>query len=169
MYTILPGHTSEETAYLVEDYPYGFRQRTSIRYWIETKNSQGQRYCHQTLNPKTGQWNKPKYSTYAKIILIGLNSENNHVEPVYFPEHYNVGIEDYNNWYKLYYKFLGVYELKQFELAYAIILSRNLYKSFYEVITVGNLHEYQKAVYLEIPNQLRGIRAVGLDKTVGVE
>lgn len=34
---VLSGHTSPETAYVVDDYPYGFRLRCKIRYWIETK------------------------------------------------------------------------------------------------------------------------------------
>ena len=60
----LYGHTSEATAYLVEDYPYGFRERTQIRYWLESKPKKGWRFVSQTLNPKTGRWNKPKTSTY---------------------------------------------------------------------------------------------------------
>lgn len=62
----LHGHTSEATAYLVDDYPYGFRERTQIRYWLEgPKPKKGWRFVSQTLNPKTGRWNKPKASTYA--------------------------------------------------------------------------------------------------------
>lgn len=61
----LYGHTSEATAYLVDDYPYGFRERTQIRYWLEHKAGKGWRFVSQTLNPKTGRWNKPKTSTYS--------------------------------------------------------------------------------------------------------
>jgi hypothetical protein len=60
----LHGHTSEATAYLVADYPYGFRERTQIRYWLEAKPKRGWRFVSQTLNPKTDRWNKPKESTY---------------------------------------------------------------------------------------------------------
>lgn len=60
------GHTSEETAFVVDDYPYGRRIRTQIRYWIET-TKHGDRMCSQTLNPKTGRWNKPKKSTYSPV------------------------------------------------------------------------------------------------------
>jgi hypothetical protein len=49
----LAGHTSPDTAFVVDDYPYGFRLRTKIRYWIETKKGFGQRFCSQTLNPNT--------------------------------------------------------------------------------------------------------------------
>jgi hypothetical protein len=68
------GHTSEETAYLVPDYPYGFRLRTEIRYWIETTKN-GDRFVSQTLNPKTGRWNKPKRSTYMHVAALYLNDE----------------------------------------------------------------------------------------------
>ncbi len=33
---ILNGHISPETAYVVEDYPYGYTLRCTIRYWLET-------------------------------------------------------------------------------------------------------------------------------------
>jgi hypothetical protein len=62
----LYGHTSEATAYLVADYPYGFTTRTQIRYWLEKKAGKGWRFVSQTLNPKTNRWNKPKASTYVE-------------------------------------------------------------------------------------------------------
>jgi hypothetical protein len=39
--TILSGHISPETAYSVENYPYGFRLKCTIRYWLEYKPGQG--------------------------------------------------------------------------------------------------------------------------------
>lgn len=63
--TPLYGHTSEETAYLVEDYPYGRKLRCQIRYWVE-KNKRGARSVAQTRNPTTMRWNKPKKSTYSE-------------------------------------------------------------------------------------------------------
>ena len=74
----LSGHTSPETAYEVSDYPYGFRLRCKIRYWIET-NKNGQRVWSQTTNPKRGDvWNKPKASTYNDIKVLFLD-EQEHV------------------------------------------------------------------------------------------
>lgn len=63
---VLVGHVDETSALLVDDYPYGFRLRTSIRYWIET-TKHGDRFVSQTLNPKTDRWNAPKKSTYAPV------------------------------------------------------------------------------------------------------
>lgn len=81
----LHGHTDEESAYLVDDYPYGFRLRTSIRYWIET-TKHGDRMCSQTLNPKTDRWNKPKRSTYAPVGCLYLDDEQ-HVQWTAIQQH----------------------------------------------------------------------------------
>jgi hypothetical protein len=66
---VLSGHYSPETAFVVEDYPYGFTMRCKIRYWLEV-NSKGTRFWSQTTNPKKGNiWNTPKASTYS---LVGV-------------------------------------------------------------------------------------------------
>lgn len=75
----LTGHTTPETGFVVDDYPYGFRLRTSIRYWIETKKGHGQRFVSQTLNPKTGEWNKPKAGNYHVIAVMVRNPANGYV------------------------------------------------------------------------------------------
>lgn len=75
----LYNHTSEETAYIVEDYPWGFRLRTKVRYWIESKKGFGQRFCIQTMNPKTGLWCAAKKATYSYLGIMFLD-ENNHVK-----------------------------------------------------------------------------------------
>ena len=72
---ILEIQPTEAAPYLVADYPYGFRLRCQIRYWIETTKN-GQRFVSQTLNPKNQRWNKPKKSTYAQIMLMGLDEKN---------------------------------------------------------------------------------------------
>lgn len=77
---ILSGHTSMETAYVVEDYPYGFRLRCKIRYWLES-NKNGTRLVSQTSNPKREGlvWNKPKASTYARFAACMYLDEHDHV------------------------------------------------------------------------------------------
>jgi hypothetical protein len=72
---ILSGHTSKETAYEVKDYPYGFRLRTSIFYWIESKAGNGDRFCTYTINPKTGRANAVKCSTYNTFMYMYLNDK----------------------------------------------------------------------------------------------
>lgn len=63
----LTGHTSPETAFVVNDYPYGFRLRCKIRYWLEFNPKRGARFWSQTTNPKHAVevWNKPKSSTFS--------------------------------------------------------------------------------------------------------
>lgn len=75
----LYGHTSEATAYLVDDYPYGFTARTSIRYWLEHKAKKGWRFVSQTKNPKTDRWNKPKASTYIEWAAAMYLDDKGHV------------------------------------------------------------------------------------------
>jgi hypothetical protein len=65
---ILSGHVSPETAYLIDDYPYGFRLRCKMRYWLEYKEGKGFRLWSQTTNPKRGDhWNTAKPSTYCRF------------------------------------------------------------------------------------------------------
>lgn len=71
-------HTSEETALVVENYPYGFKLKTKIRFWIET-NKRGDRFLSQTLNPKTQLWNKPKASIYVAVMVMYYDEEG-HVQ-----------------------------------------------------------------------------------------
>jgi hypothetical protein len=75
-------HTSPETAYVIEDYPFGFRLRCKMRVWVETKKNQGMRVMRQTTDPrKAGEvWNTPKKSTYDTIKVLYIDSETGHLE-----------------------------------------------------------------------------------------
>lgn len=77
--TVLHGHISPDTAYLVTDYPYGRTLRCQIRYWLHTADK-GQhkhqtRFTSQTTNPKRDGtvWNQPKSSTYATWMVMYLD------------------------------------------------------------------------------------------------
>jgi|SRR5579885_3049867 len=63
----LYNYNSPETALLVPDYPYGRKLRCRIRYWLEFNPKKGFRFCSQTENPKTLQWNAVKHSTYMRF------------------------------------------------------------------------------------------------------
>ena len=78
----LYGHISPETAFVVEDYPFGFRLRCKIRYWIEHKKGKGFRFCHQTTDPRRGNvtWNKPKYSTYSDFMILTQEIDTGHIK-----------------------------------------------------------------------------------------
>lgn len=79
--TPLYGHTSPETAYLVADYPYGFKLRCKMRCWLEYKPNKGFRFCTQTTNPKVPyeKWNAIKQSTYCRIAGNMFLDDDNHV------------------------------------------------------------------------------------------
>jgi hypothetical protein len=78
---ILKGHTSPETAYVMDDYPYSFRLRCSIRYWLEYNAKHGFRLVSQTTNPKRGNiWNKPKASTYSRFGGCMYLDDDGHVQ-----------------------------------------------------------------------------------------
>lgn len=81
MSTVLTGHTSPDTAYVVDDYPYGFRLRCKIRYWLEYNPRRGFRFVSQTTNPKRPGlvWNKPKASTFCRWGGAMLLADNGHV------------------------------------------------------------------------------------------
>ena len=74
----LLGHDTAETAFMVLNYPWGFRMKTKRRYWIET-TKRGQRAIYQTMDPKTGRWCKPKKGTYSDIMVMYLD-EVEHVQ-----------------------------------------------------------------------------------------
>jgi hypothetical protein len=75
----LYGHTDEQSAYLVQDYPYG-SMRCRIRYWLENTPKKGFRFVSQTENPKTLRWNAPKKSTYVKFAGCMYLDEKDHVQ-----------------------------------------------------------------------------------------
>lgn len=80
--TALLGHTSQETAFIIADYPFGFKLRCRMRCWLETHPKKGVRFMTQTTNPKAagGVWNKPKASTYACVAGGMYLDENGHVQ-----------------------------------------------------------------------------------------
>lgn len=76
MKTYLFNYT-EENPLIIEDYPYGFKLRTTIKYWIETTPKKGDRFCSQTVDPRNGRLNAPKKSTYCCVGIM-FKDENNH-------------------------------------------------------------------------------------------
>ena len=84
---------TETNPIVVDDYPYGFRLRTQIRYWVESKKNKGDRFVSQTLNPRTNKWNKPKKGTYMAICIVCRN-EKDHI--TYQGLSFSTDVEAYN-------------------------------------------------------------------------
>jgi hypothetical protein len=64
-----------------ENYPYGFREKTTKTDYLEFNPKHGFRHCSTTVNPKTGRVNNPKKSTYYEIMLLATD-ENGHCKSV---------------------------------------------------------------------------------------
>ncbi len=79
---VLTGHVSPQTAYVVDDYPYGYTLRCKIRYWLEYTPRKGVRLWSQTTNPKIAgeHWNKPKASTYSRFGMAMYLNGDGHVK-----------------------------------------------------------------------------------------
>lgn len=60
-----------DTAYIVKDWPWGWAFKTEARFWIET-TKRGDRFVKQLVNPKTGQWCKPKKHTYEAVLVLAI-------------------------------------------------------------------------------------------------
>jgi hypothetical protein len=84
-------HVSAETAYVVDDYPYGFRLRCQMRYWLEYQPKKGFRMWMQSSNPKRpGTRNKPKAGTYYRFGAALYLDENGHVHAAGLSEYSDV-------------------------------------------------------------------------------
>lgn len=73
----LIGYTTQENAYVIENYPFG-GLRTKQKRWIETSDTHGQRLCLCTMNPKTGRWCAVKKSTYSWLEVM-FRDERGHI------------------------------------------------------------------------------------------
>lgn len=70
-------HNSAETAYIIDDYSYGFALRCQMRVWLEYRQGYGYRMVTQTSNPKKPGlvWNKPKAGVYHALLVLCLDDE----------------------------------------------------------------------------------------------
>ena len=65
----------------VEDYPYGFRLRTTLFDTIDFNPKKGYRHTTQTIDPRNGRLNKPKSSTYSPL-KVRYYDENGHIKTI---------------------------------------------------------------------------------------
>lgn len=90
---ILNGHTSQETAYLVNDHPYGPGLRCRIRYWLETaiggEKKGATRFMEQTTDPEAIEesWDKPWASIYQRGLVLMYLDEKSHVQWITLNDH----------------------------------------------------------------------------------
>lgn len=129
--TVLTGHTSPDTAYVVDDYPYGRRLRCKIRYWVHTGTTGAtkgqQRMMSETTNPKQGNVfgiNKPKGSTYATMMFLYLD-ERDHVQPYGISVYDLVGAGDVRTRSMGFYDAMDADQARQYDLMVALARRSN--------------------------------------------
>jgi hypothetical protein len=78
-----PVHTTPESAYVIEGWPWGRRLRCRKRFWIESKPKHGQRLVAQTTMPPEKNaaepWCKPKAGVYGAVVVLYLTTAEGHV------------------------------------------------------------------------------------------
>lgn len=93
--TALYGHNSFETAYVVNDYPWGFKLKCKMHFWLESHPKKGYRFVSQSIDPRNGRLCAPKKSTYAKFGANLYLDENGHCQWASVNEY-----SDYNHVYE---------------------------------------------------------------------
>jgi len=102
----------------VKDYPYGYL-RTSAFFSLEFRAGKGFRSVFQTVNPKTGGLNKPKYSTYSPLMLMVREEDNGHVNYVY--GHFN-GAKEINRDSKTVFEHFDLFTPEQIKHFYTYLI-----------------------------------------------
>jgi hypothetical protein len=65
--------------HVVEDWPWGRKQRCIMHFFVESKNKKGQRFVKQSTFK--GRTNKPKTATYStQVTIIEIDGKIGHVE-----------------------------------------------------------------------------------------
>ncbi|GGA92864.1 hypothetical protein [Puia dinghuensis] len=72
---LLHGHTDLETAYVINNHPYG-EYETEKYFWVETNKKRGDRCCSVTLNPRTGRLNNINHGAYHTFVYLYINEED---------------------------------------------------------------------------------------------
>jgi hypothetical protein len=105
-----------------ENYPYGFREKTTKTDYLEFSPKFGFRHCSTTINPKTGRVNNPKKSTYYPIMLLGTD-ENNHCKTMVLDFYGNEGKDKVINFLSQPENF-NLFTTKQMEFIYMNFFSQ---------------------------------------------
>ena len=58
-----------------ENYPYGFKLKTTKTDFVEFSPKKGFRHCSQTIDPRSGRVNAPKKGVYYPFLVLGLDDK----------------------------------------------------------------------------------------------
>jgi hypothetical protein len=69
MQTILSA-ISEQTAFTIPRFPFNYGEFCTIQYWVESKDSYGQRLVSRMWNPVKQCWGKNKNDSYHDLVIL---------------------------------------------------------------------------------------------------
>lgn len=72
---LLHGYNSQENSLKVENYPWGYKLKCDIFYWVESKPKHGDRFCSYTIDPRNGRARKPKCGVYYTFVYMYMNDD----------------------------------------------------------------------------------------------
>jgi hypothetical protein len=128
---------------IVENYPYGFKLRTTLFDYIEFDRKKGFRHCTQTINPKTNRPNNPKKSTYYNL-MTRYYDEKGHIKTI---THDFNGDESINRGCKFVYENFDLYTPEMIEYIYILILSSIKVTIKAQIIYCGSNFEELKPLF----------------------
>lgn len=102
----------------VENYPYGFRLRTTLTDTMEFDKKKGYRHVTQTVDPRNGRINAPKKSTYYPV-LVRYYDENGHVKSKAFSAN---GVEEINQLCEFTAANYGLFSEAEIEYIYLLLI-----------------------------------------------
>jgi len=117
----------------VNNYPYGSLKCT-ITFDIEFKKGKGFRMKSQTINPKTGRTNAPKYTTYSDFMVLHKD-ENGHVKPLIKTIR---GIDDF---------FLFLEFIKENEIKFNVEQSLDMWMNTLQTLRISATYMHKKEGY----------------------
>ena len=127
----------------VDNYPYGFRLRTTLTDSIEFNPKKGYRHTTQTIDPRNGKINKPKKSTYYPLLVRYYNEEN-HIKTTAF---YFNGNEEINTGLKFIAENFDLFTPDEISYLYSTILGSIGVSMKAQIIYCGSDIEALKPLY----------------------
>jgi hypothetical protein len=128
-----------------ENYPYGFRDKTTKTDYLEFDFKKGFRHCSMTINPKTGRENNPKKSTYYNLMILGID-ENQHCKSFVLDFNGSKEIQRVIDFLKVPENF-ALFTQRQIEYFYMMLLSFSKVNAKAQVIYCGTDWEDLKPYY----------------------
>jgi hypothetical protein len=128
-----------------ENYPYGFREKTTKTDYLEFDFKKGFRHCSVTINPKTGRENKPKKSTYYNMMILGTD-ENQHCKSFVLDFNGSKSIQRVIDFLQVPENFV-LFTQRQIEYFYMMLLAYSKVNAKAQVIYCGTDWEDLKPYY----------------------